>query len=172
MSSSAPAKRCLIADDVRSLHVMLSSWLSQCGMDCVFAGSGEQAWEQIQQQPPHLVITDIEMPCGSGLELLLSIRRHADPAIRQIPVLVMTSLVDSQIERTVQQFGGDGLLIKPLERESVYSVVLELLAGRNLHAISNEPLEPEVCSPEGDGPISPTLRRLLRVVAQQERYSR
>jgi len=150
---------------------MLSSWLSQCGMHCVVAGTGEQAWQQIQEHPPHLVITDIEMPCGSGLELLLSIRRHPDPAIHQIPVLVMTSLLDGQTERTVQQFGGDGLLIKPLDRESVYSVVLELLASRSLHVLSKEPQEPDDGAPEKDGPISPTLRRLLRVVAQQERYN-
>ncbi|GEM_PF-1483856 len=166
MLTPAKPKRCVIADDVRASRELLQGWLVDSGFECSLAVDGTNAWELIQEQPPDLVLTDIQMPNCSGLELIQKMRRSSCSTLRSIPVLVMTSLHDDEIQRVVQELGGNGLLAKPLDRHSTYSVVLNLLSeglsGDQL--IVNDPQH----RTSGNGCISPTLRRLIRAVAIKE----
>src|SRR6056297_447785 len=164
---TSPSKRCLIADDVRGSREALRCWLEECGFDCTLVDDGEQAWQAIQADPPGLLITDIEMPHCSGLELLQRMRRDASERVRTIPVLVITSLHDCKTLETVRQLGGNGLLTKPLEKHSTYSVILDLIAEEpQLDAFAMDWVNAEISK---QGAISPTLRRLLEKVAANER---
>lgn len=141
-------------------------WLRECGFECRLAENGQVAWELIQEQPPDLLVTDLEMPESCGLELLEKIRQADDESIHKLPVLVMTSLHDSQTLKIVQQMQGNGLLQKPLDKQATLSVILDLVSARqNLQQI----MQPEdgKCV-TGKGVISPTLRRLLNTVAKNE----
>jgi len=159
--------RCLIADDVRSTHRVLSRWLSDCGLHCESASDGQDAWEKLQGLDVDLVITDIEMPKCSGLELLQRVRASSSPRIARTPVLVMTSLDDRDVEGAVQQLGGDGLLIKPLQKSSTLPVILEVIVS-GVHG--KEFWIDHHHGPESEARVSPTLQRLLRHVAEIERH--
>ncbi|MCS7469770.1 response regulator [Stieleria sp. ICT_E10.1] len=167
MTEDAPPKRCVIADDVRSSRAKVGNWLDGCGFDCVFAENGLEAWESIRNHPPDLLVTDLEMPLLCGLELLEKIRRSDNKRIGQLPVLVMTSLLDSQTLDVVRKLGGDGLLQKPLDKENTLSVILDLIAGKK--CLQRFSARDSDCSPSGEGVISPTLRRLIKTVAEGKR---
>ncbi|PAY18655.1 response regulator [Rhodopirellula sp. SM50] len=167
MTDDALSKRCVIADDVRSSRTKVGKWLDGCGFDCVLAENGLEAWRSVQNDPPDLLVTDLEMPLICGLELLEKVRQSDNERIRKLPVLVMTSLLDAQTLSVVRTMGGDGLLQKPLDRETTLSVVLNLLAGKKcLQQISDPDSGAPPC---GDGVISPTLRRLIKTVAKGKR---
>ena len=159
--------RCLIADDVRATHRVLSRWLCDCGLQCESASDGNAAWERLQSLDVNLVITDIEMPRCSGLELLQRIRNSSIQRIAETPVLVMTSLDDRDVEDAVQKLGGDGLLIKPLEKSSTLPMILEVVVS-GIHGREFW-IDHRHCDAENDTRVSPTLQRLLRKVAEIER---
>ncbi len=164
MPDPAPPKRCVIADDVRSSREAVGVWLRECGFECLLSEDGKQAWDNVESQPPDLLITDLEMPNLCGLELLEKIRGAEDERINQVPVLVMTSLQDGQTSRVVQQMGGDGLLQKPLDKQSTLAVILELVSGRHSFRPILQPRDD--FNLNDNGKISPTLRRLLITVAK------
>ncbi|MDV6029267.1 MAG: response regulator [Phycisphaera sp. RhM] len=167
MTDDALPKRCVIADDVRSSRAKVGKWLNGCGFDCVLAENGLEAWESIQNHPPDLLVTDLEMPLLCGLELLEKVRQSDNKRIGRLPVLVMTSLLDSQTLNVVRKLGGDGLLQKPLDKEKTLSVILELVAGKN--CLQRFSVPDSDSNPSGDGVISPTLRRLIKTVAKGKR---
>lgn len=162
MVSTRPIQKCVIADDTRSPRELVANWLRACQFECHVAENGLQAWESICCDPPDLLITDLEMPVLCGLELLERVRQSDDKQIRELPVLVMTSLRDGHMLEVVKSLGGNALLHKPLAKKPTLSVVLNLIAGR--HALGSE------VDDHHDMPrsvVSPTLRRLLATVASQ-----
>ncbi|WP_160167279.1 PleD family two-component system response regulator [Rhodopirellula sp. SWK7] len=167
-SEATKPKRCLIADDVRSFRKTVESWLRECDFECVLAVNGEHAWEIIEDDPPDLIITDIEMPSACGLSLLRRTREAAEERIRTLPVLVMTSLRDTTTLDVVLQLGGDGLLHKPLDKQLLLSAVLDVVSDRRDFRPGKK--NPDSMTGKGPGEISPTLRRLLRLVAKNERH--
>ncbi len=166
MSDPTPPKRCVIADDVRASRDTVGSWLGECGFECSLAENGQRAWELMNEQPPDLLVTDLEMPILCGLELLEKTRQATDQRICKIPVLIMTSLRDGQTLKIVRQMGGDGLLQKPLDKLATLSLILDLVSGRVGEQFGLHPGEDE--GVEDHGLISPTLRRLLKTVAKNE----
>lgn len=166
MTETEPLKQCVVADDVRASRETVGAWLRECGFDCTLAENGQQAWGLICKRPPDLLVTDLEMPVLCGLKLLHAIRQCEQESISKLPVLVMTSLRDAQTLEIVQQFGGDGLLQKPLDKLATLSVVLNLVAERRV--LRRVRFSGDDSSVQGIGVISPTLRRLLKSVANNE----
>jgi len=142
---------------------LLEAWIGECGFECIVSCCAEDAWKSIILSIPKLIVTDIEMPGASGLELLYALRRHPSSAIRSIPAIVVSSLEDSDIQKFVYDAGGTFFLPKPLGKESVQRVVFglpDLVSDRdevfftNLDEIDDSSIK-----------ISPTLRRLYRELA-------
>ena len=156
--------RCVIADDIRTTRELLRSWVSDCGYDCEAVSNGAEAWSLIKQRKPHLVVTDIEMPNGNGLELLSSLRSNPATELRSVPVIVISSLADGAVEELVHAVGGNSFLSKPLEKQTIQAVVRTI-----------KEKELRVDGPENQSPdteqtdlrsifrrVSPTLRRFCR----------
>jgi len=167
MVNSVPPKRCVIADDLRASRELVRAWLRESGFQCEVVDQGDLAWQLIRNQPPDLLITDIEMPVCCGLELLLRVRQSPFGKIKNLPVLTMTSLCDSQTRNVILSMGGDGLLIKPLEKKSTLATILDLIANRE----TVDRFFKDNCNQNdaSSGVISPTLRRLVRTVALNEK---
>lgn len=162
MSVNSNTRRCVIADDMRASRTLVQMWIEPCGYNCEATVNGEQAWEAILRSMPSLVVTDIEMPGASGLDLLCSMRSHSSNEINSIPVIVISSLVDDEIRQFVHDAGGTYFLPKPLEKEATQRVVNHL---GDLANVTIE-LDPRETKQRHDPTtkISPTLRRLFRDV--------
>ncbi|SMP67223.1 Response regulator receiver domain-containing protein [Neorhodopirellula lusitana] len=153
--------RCLVADDVRHNRSLAIHWLHELGYSTMEATDGEDAWRIVKQYPLDLVITDIEMPRQSGLELIQHLREHDDPNVAHTPVVVMSSLQDDLLETAALHFGATIVLHKPLDREDFLQAANAALA-KDASEVRGKP-DPDTLLDEESHPgvISPTLRRII-----------
>ena len=68
------AKRILIVDDEQSMCEMLAILLKKEGLDVGTAGSRAEAAERLRRGPVDLVLTDVQLPDGDGLEILRHVK--------------------------------------------------------------------------------------------------
>jgi len=116
MNESPSIKRCLVADDVRASRELISRLLAERDIVCTCVADGKLAMDEVSRGIYSFVISDIEMPNVNGLELLSFIRRHDDPSINKMPVVMISSLQDKKMVEVVRRFGANGVLGKPLDR--------------------------------------------------------
>jgi len=84
--------------------------------------------EAIHTHRPALVITDYEMPFCSGETILRSIRE--DAAIRETPVLVMTSHREAELVERLTRWNLVGYVLKPIAPESLVGTVHQFFQQR------------------------------------------
>ena len=83
-------KRILLAEDDRLSRRAVESMLTKRGFAVLLAADGEEAMQKAQQESPDLILLDVIMPKLLGFDVL--VRLKADPATRDIPVVMMSSL--------------------------------------------------------------------------------
>lgn len=102
----------LIADDEPLVQIGLRSMIdwSALGIEiCGTASNGDAAWELINEHHPEIVITDIQMPCSSGLEL----GKRCMEELGRLPVfIILTSFEDFQYAREALSFRAVDYLVK------------------------------------------------------------
>jgi CheY-like chemotaxis protein len=127
--ASAPS-RILIVDDNRQNLELLQAYMDGTPYRVRTAGDGQEALDAVAAEPPDLILLDIMMPKVSGFEVCR--RLKADPATRDIPVVMVTALSEvSDIERAVDS-GTDDFLTKPVNRLELLTRVKSLLRVRHL----------------------------------------
>lgn len=121
----APKKSLVIvvADDVEEIQHLVRSWLEEEGHVVVRAGSGREIVRIVRERPVDLVITDILMPDGDGLDAILAINR-ARPSLR---ILAISGGGRSQPAdaclRVAKGVGADVVLLKPFRRAQMLAAV-------------------------------------------------
>lgn len=118
-------KTIMTADDSPSIRQMVGFTLRQAGYQIIEACDGRDALAKLQQQPVHLLITDLNMPNLDGIELIRQVR--ALPAHRFTPVLFLTT--ESQAERKLaaKAAGATGWIVKPFTPDQLVAVVGKVL---------------------------------------------
>jgi putative nucleotidyltransferase with HDIG domain len=126
--SNRHRKRLLIVDDELSVREILAEGLDSFGYETCAAASADEAFDIVQQTPVHLVLTDIEMPGGSGLDLLERIKAHdAD-----LDVVMITGVVDARTAIGAIREGASDYLTKPFNLDEVQIVIDRTLEKRQL----------------------------------------
>ncbi len=115
----------LIADDSRFQAQLLASYLRPKGFEAVFAADALQAWTAALRSSPQLILLDINMPGGTGVEVLKRLRMSTKT--QQIPVIVVSSEEDPAIESTVRELGAVDFLHKPVEQDLLCATVDRVL---------------------------------------------
>jgi two-component system, chemotaxis family, sensor kinase CheA len=100
----------LVVDDSLMVRELQRSILERAGYDVRTANDGREALTMLAEQPPDLVVTDIEMPNVDGIELTLNIRSH--PRLANIPVLIVTSHTSEEDRQRGLDAGADALIVK------------------------------------------------------------
>jgi signal transduction histidine kinase/CheY-like chemotaxis protein len=104
-------KRILVVEDSATQAAALAHLLEQAGYDVVVARAGERAMEILQDGVFDLVLSDVVMPDISGYDVARRVK--ADPRLRDLPVVLLTSLNDPlAIVRGVAS-GADNYVTKP-----------------------------------------------------------
>jgi len=83
-----PVKVLVVDDEAHITHVV-SLKLGKAGFSISTAGDGEEAYEMAIADPPALLITDLQMPYLSGLELCARLRQN--PATADVPAIMLTA---------------------------------------------------------------------------------
>lgn len=149
--------RILIADDDRVLVHQLSMLLRARGADVATAYDAFQAWSLALRSQVDAVILDIQMPGGTGIEVLKKLRNSAKTA--SLPVVVLTGSVDKQMATKMKELGADEFLTKPVEFPTLYEVLARLTAKSATTA--PEGLRRAHESALRQGPVSEPKRRIL-----------
>ena len=119
----------LVADDDRNIRELLQTYLEASGCQVFPAGNGKAAMEILGQASIDLVLLDIEMPGGNGLEICRAIKE--DKRTRMIPVMIVTAHESDRLEAI--DSGADEFLGKPLHSGILLTRARSLLRLRKLH---------------------------------------
>lgn len=106
---------CLVVDDERSSRLMLRTILGNWGIQCVEARDGVEAMQTMEHRCPDLVITDIEMPRCDGFCLLRKVRASSKAEIRNLPVIMMSTLEADQLASRLDQHSPLTFFSKPID---------------------------------------------------------
>jgi putative two-component system response regulator len=105
----------LIVDDEVPIQNLLSMMISRHGYRCLTASSGREAIEKIQAQNVDIVITDINMPGMTGVELM----RHVKKMSLNIDFIVITGFVaDFSYEHIIEE-GASDFIYKPMSKNEL-----------------------------------------------------
>jgi two-component system, NtrC family, response regulator PilR len=122
MNTPAP-QRLLVVDDEPDLRTLYELTLVREGYDVQSAGSVDEAWALLQAERFHLVITDMRMPDGSGLDLL----RRLDDAGRPEKAVVITAYGSAENAVEALKAGAYDYLTKPVDLRQFRAVVASAL---------------------------------------------
>jgi CheY-like chemotaxis protein len=119
----------LVVDDDQPFREMLGAGLRTAGHTVSFAKSGSEALQWAEMEPPDIVVTDIVMPHGDGIELLVGLRKSRP----DLPIIAMsgTSLHSTLYLRTAQLLGAQQTLLKPFTMEHFFEVVNAVITSPN-----------------------------------------
>lgn len=122
--------RILVVEDSATQAEELRLILESEGLEVETAQSAEAALERLQHEHYDVLISDIVMPGRSGYELCREIK--ADPARRDLPVILLTTLSDPMDVIEGLESGADNFLTKPYEPQNLVKRVRTLLENRRL----------------------------------------
>jgi DNA-binding response OmpR family regulator len=118
------ATRVLIAEDEPHIVESLTFLLRRAGYDVASVLDGEAALAHLRTQPPHLMILDLMLPGRNGFEVLKAVK--ADPALRAVPVLVLTAKGQPQDRRLAEEIGVEAFMTKPFSNREIVEAVRRL----------------------------------------------
>lgn len=116
--------RVLIAEDEPNIVESLAFLLRRAGYDVASALDGEAALAELRARAPDLMILDLMLPRRNGFEVLKAIK--ADPALRSMPVLVLTAKGQPQDRRRAEEIGVEAFMTKPFSNRDIVDEVRRL----------------------------------------------
>jgi diguanylate cyclase (GGDEF)-like protein len=111
----------LIVDDNPTNLSVLSLALKSAGYKTRVAMDGVSAIEQIQEDPPGLILLDVQMPGIDGFETCIQLK--ANPEVRDIPVIFITASADLDQKVKGLSVGAVDYITKPFQQEEVLARV-------------------------------------------------
>jgi CheY-like chemotaxis protein/phosphoribosyl 1,2-cyclic phosphodiesterase len=103
----------LVADDDPTIVRLLTHTLEQDGFRVVTAGDGETALRLARLERPALILLDWQMPGADGIEVIRTLRHETDPALRDVPLVLITSQSGAENTATGFAAGVTDYLTKP-----------------------------------------------------------
>jgi two-component system sensor histidine kinase/response regulator len=122
----------LIVDDSPDNLRVLSGILGKQGYKVRASVSGPMALKAVYAKPPDLILLDIKMPEMDGYELCQRLKAASVPAIRDIPIIFISALGETQDKVQALTIGGVDYITKPFQFEEVLARVQTHLSLRAL----------------------------------------
>ena len=123
--------RILVVDDVEMNRDVLARQLRRMGHDPSIAENGRTALEAVRATPFDLVLLDIMMPEVDGYEVLRQLKE--DPALRDIPVVMISAIGDTESVARCIELGAEDYLPKPFNPLILKARVNASLVKKRLH---------------------------------------
>ena len=156
----------LVADDERSIRLMLETGLTLNGFRVTSVRTGREAIEAASSATYDAVLSDVYMPDGGGLELVDALRA-ADP---KIPIVLMTAKASVQVAVEAVARGASDFIGKPFDIAAVVGLLRRYIEARREADTAETPEEPEQdFSQSGLVGRSTAMAQVYKLIAQAAR---
>ncbi|MBI5968702.1 MAG: response regulator [Deltaproteobacteria bacterium] len=118
-------KRILVVEDQEDNRRILRDLLTSVGYEIIEATTGEEGVALAETGRPDLILMDIQLPGIDGYEATRRIRAH--PALRQVPIIAVTSYALSGDDVKAMEAGCDGYIPKPFSPRALLAKIREYL---------------------------------------------
>jgi two-component system, cell cycle response regulator DivK len=116
-------KRILVVEDQEDNRQILRDLLAHAGYEVIEVDDGEQALPAAAAHHPDVILMDIQLPLLDGYEATRRIK--ADPALKHIPIIVVTSYALSGDETKAFAAGCDAYMAKPYSPRALLAKIRE-----------------------------------------------
>jgi len=128
--------RLLVIDDERSILTFFRTILSESGYEIVVASSATEGLQRFGEVHPDVVVTDLAMPDGNGLDLFRRLQLTAP----ETPVIVMTGSGTTRTAIEAMSLGAFEYLLKPLNTKRMLEVIrLAFLTSEASKTLAKQP---------------------------------
>ncbi len=117
----------LVAEDSATQAAYIRQLLLQQGYRVAIAKNGREALERLEKEVPNILITDVIMPEMDGYELCRAVR--ADERFAHLPIILLTSLADSQDVIRGLECGADCFFTKPADNKELLFRIMSMLVN-------------------------------------------
>lgn len=118
----------VVADDDRALRNLFRTALERAGFQVLPAANGRRALELLRSSRVDVLLLDLTMPGFSGLDTLAALR--SDPALRRVPVIIVTGSAHEADRLIGFEQGADDVLVKPVSLTELVARVRVQIRGR------------------------------------------
>ena len=120
------SKTVLVIEDTEDNRQIIRDLLTSAGYGLVEAVTGEEGVAMAAQHVPDLILMDIQLPVLDGYEATRRIK--ANPALRHIPIIVVTSYALSGDDVKAFEAGCDAYVTKPFVPRELLAKIRQYLA--------------------------------------------
>jgi two-component system nitrogen regulation response regulator GlnG len=150
-----------IIDDDRSIRWVFEKALARADMDFRSFSSVPDAMAALEQEQPQVVVSDIRMPNGSGLDFLQDLKKR----LPEVPVIIMTAYSDLESAVAAFQGGAFEYLAKPFDVDQAVDIIRRAVEESTRQAAESE--EPQE-TPEIIGQ-APAMQEVFRAIGRLSR---
>ncbi|CAN5594142.1 response regulator [soil metagenome] len=117
-------KRILVVDDTITARILMKNILESAGYLIKTANDGTDALKLLEKEPFDLLVTDIEMPKMTGIELTAAVRKSG----QVIPIILVTSMTDQHYREKGTEAGADAFFVKSsFDQNNLLDVIKRLI---------------------------------------------
>lgn len=118
----------LVVDDIKEIRWLLSNIMKQAGYTSIEASTVKEAISAISQRLPDVILLDLRMPGGDGMEILKELKRQS----LDIPVIIITAYGEVRSAVEAVKLGAYDYLTKPFDNDDVVITVRRALKEYNM----------------------------------------
>lgn len=118
-------KTIITVDDAATIRKMVSFTLKGAGHEVLEAPDGSDALDALRNRSVDMVITDVNMPKMSGIELTRQLRTL--PHFQKTPIILLTTESDTAKKAEGRAAGATGWIVKPFSQEQLLALVAKVL---------------------------------------------
>lgn len=128
-------------DDDEDILRILNKILTSAGFKVLQALSPEEARTILEQDPPHLIISDLNMDPEDGYTFISKLKSHAN--LQHIPIIVLSAVNDFNSVKKVIGLGIKDYVIKPLQANLILRKIRKALLNKEFATWTPKPEESE-----------------------------
>lgn len=169
-------EKILVVEDETDIQELIVYNLSKEGYQAIGVGSGEEALEEIDNNPPNVVILDLMLPGVDGLEVCRQLKRDSKTA--EVSIIMLTAKGEESDIVTGLELGADDYIAKPFSPKILVARIRAVLRRRKatatdeqsilrIHDLVIHPGRHEVLVGDKRVDLTPTEFRLLHLLARR-----
>jgi signal transduction histidine kinase/CheY-like chemotaxis protein len=128
----------IIADDDPSNQTLMSAYLRNTQWKVRFANDGQEAYDACMQDPPDIIVADLQMPNVDGFGLLRKLREAAPFLKEKMPkFIILTADAISEVEEEAKKLQVNLFLTKPIDKARFFQAIWQVSSETTSSKVAN-----------------------------------